>query len=72
LVNNGKGAAKVIDPVTNAEYVLLPADVYERLRDLIDDDFKVSDAYPVVARAVVELWNDPKMDDYERYEQLKK
>jgi hypothetical protein len=30
--------ARVIDPATKAEYVLLPAAVYERLRALLDED----------------------------------
>ncbi len=69
LANNGVGAAKVIDPVTNAEYVLMPAHLYERVRCLFEDDFEVSDAYPAIDQAFAELWSDPKMDDYDRYEE---
>jgi hypothetical protein len=68
----GEENPKVIDPATKTEYVLVRADLYEQLRSLVDDDFHVSDAYPAVARAVAPLWEDPKMDDYDRYEELKK
>ena len=72
LASNGTDSSKVIDPVTNTEYVLLRADHYAHLSGMIDDDFHVSDAYVAVDQALAELWNDPKMDDYDRYEELKK
>ena len=72
LASNGKDAAKVIDPVTNTEYVLLRADVFARLSGMIDTDFHISEAYPAMSRAFAELWNDPDMDDYDRYEEIKK
>jgi hypothetical protein len=72
LTQNGKDSMKVIDPVTNTEYVLLRADVFERLTGMIDADFQLKDAYPAMSRAFAELWNDPKMDEYDRYEEFKK
>lgn len=72
LVSNGSDMAKVVDPVTNTEYVLLRADVFERLRGLIDDDFDVSDAYAAIDEAFAEGWNHPKMSDYDHYEDFKK
>ena len=72
LVNNGTDTAKVIDPVTNTEYVLLRADAFEHLHGMIDVDFHISDTYPAIDQAFAELWNDPKMDDYDRYEELMK
>ena len=73
LTNNGKEPAKVIDPVTNDEYVLLSAQLYARVRCLFEeDDFKVSDAYPAIDRAFAEGWDDPKMADYDHFEDFKK
>ncbi len=72
LANNGDAPAKVIDPVTNAEYVLVPAAEYRHLSGMIDVDFHISDAYPAMSRAFAELWNDPDMDDYDRYEEIMK
>jgi hypothetical protein len=47
--------AKVLDPRTNETYVLVRADVYERMRAIIDG---------VTKRAG---WDDPAFDAYEQY-----
>jgi hypothetical protein len=62
---------RMIDPVTNRTYVLLRADLYERVRELLQG-FSPSDAYPAIDRAFAAGWDDPKMDDYDRYEELRK
>ena len=72
LTQNGKDSMKVIDPVTNTEYLLTRADTFERLRGLIDGDFDVSDAYAAIDEALAEGWNHPKMSDYDHYEDFKK
>lgn len=72
LANNGRGPAKVIDPITNAEYVLVPAAEYTYLSGMIDVGFHVSDTYAAIDEAFAEGWNDPKMADYDRYEDFKK
>ena len=59
---------RLVDPASQREYVLLRAEVYERVRQLLDD-FRPQDAYPAIDRAFAEGWNDPKMDDYDRYEE---
>jgi hypothetical protein len=63
---------RVKDPRTNTVYILVRADVYERTRELLSGDSHPSEAYPAIDRAFAEAWNDPKMDDYDRYEELKK
>jgi len=50
---------KVHDPRTNETYVLVRADVYERMRAIIDG---------VTKRAG---WDDPALDDYEKYRKAK-
>ncbi len=72
LASNGKCPVQVIDPVTNAEYVLVPAAEYAHLSGMIDKDFHVSDAYAAIDEAFAEGWNDPKMADYDHYEDFKK
>lgn len=62
----------VIDPVTQMRYVLLRAEVYDRLKGLLAEDPQPADAYPAIDRAFAEGWADPKMDDYDRYEELKR
>ncbi len=59
----------VIDPQTKAEYVLVPREVYARLRSALGDDLTPRDAYPAIDRAFAPGWEDPKMDDYDRYEE---
>ena len=39
---------------------------------MIDVDFHVSDTYAAMDEAFAEGWNDPKMSDYDRYEDFKK
>ena len=59
-------APRLVDPRTGTAYVLLRADVFERLRDVLGDDFHPRDTYPAIDRAFAEDWNDPRMDDYDR------
>jgi hypothetical protein len=47
--------AKLRDPRTNQTYVLVPAEVYSRMRAIIDG---------ATNRAG---WDDPALDDYEQY-----
>jgi hypothetical protein len=56
---------RVIDPVTSATYVLVPADEYARLsgEQPIEDSYAVQEA---VAHA--EGWDDPQLDDYNDYD----
>jgi len=58
---------RLLDPDTNREYVLLQAEVYDRLRSaLIDLDPR--EFYPALHRALRdEGWDDPQMDEYNRY-----
>ena len=72
LASNGQEPVKVIDPVTNTEYVLVHADAFAQLGGMIDSDFHISEAYPAMSRALAPLWTDPDMDDYDRYGEIKK
>jgi hypothetical protein len=55
------------DPVTGQDYVLLHADVYERVRYLVEDDFEPRDAYPFVDRVMAEDdANDPHLESYQQ------
>jgi hypothetical protein len=55
LAEAGDTPPKVTDPESGTEYVLVRADVYARLRAVVDG---------VTRRAG---WGDPALDDYERY-----
>jgi hypothetical protein len=74
LLNEDQGRAlenpdeippRVIDPISKKTYVLLATDQYERIKDLLEDDFDIRQAYPLMdAVAAKEGWNDPEMDIY--------
>lgn len=59
---------RLTDPATNRSFVLLPVEVYDRLVG----DVLPADAYPALDRAFAAGWDDPKMDDYDRYEEVRK
>ncbi len=60
----------VVDSETQAKYVLLPADAYERIRALFDDEpFDVREAYPAIDEITGKAgWDDPAMDVYNNYD----
>jgi hypothetical protein len=63
---------RVTDPTTRREYVLIGAEVYEQVKALFadaDDRQAVRDLYPLIDRSFADGWDDPKMDDYDHYEQ---
>jgi PHD/YefM family antitoxin component YafN of YafNO toxin-antitoxin module len=66
LKQNGKDPLRVIDRASNVEYVLVRADVYERLKTLLTDDL------PETAVLINEVMaeddkNDPYLDSYQHY-----
>jgi hypothetical protein len=68
LAESGQAPVRLMDPNTQREYIMLPADVYVRLESLLGDDIDPATVYPAIDRAFAEGWNDPKMDDYDRYQ----
>jgi hypothetical protein len=63
----GDAPPSVVDPVTKAAYVLVRAEVYERVKALLAADFDPREAYAAVDEAFREDWDDPKMAEYDRY-----
>ena len=54
------------DPLTGQDYVLLQADVYERVRYLAEEEFDPRTAYPFVDRVMAEDdANDPHLQSYQ-------
>jgi len=56
------------DPETKAEYVMLPAEVYDRLSNLIYDDNPLTDQEKqalLIKAGLRAGWNDPEMDVYD-------
>lgn len=71
-VHASEAPVRLVDPDTQEAFMLIRADVYEQLKGLLGEDFQLSIAYPAVDRTFAPGWNDPKMDDYDRYEELKR
>jgi hypothetical protein len=64
---------RVVDPRTNKTYVLVSAEQYERIKALLEQDDKLSDTYPAQMESAMRAgWGDPAMDDYDRYDELRK
>jgi hypothetical protein len=63
----GAGPVRAIDPATNVEYVLVRAEIYERLKTLIADDRDwVRDGYTTAMEVFArDGWDDPRMDVYD-------
>ena len=71
IAQNGAETLRAIDPETNVEYVLMTAATFARLQELLNLDANPADAYPAIDKAFAEGWSDPRMDEYDRYEELR-
>ncbi len=70
LLAAGETPPTVVDSLTGVTYVLLPTEVYAKVKQLLD--FSPPEAYPAIDRAFREGWDEPKMAEYDRYEEHKK
>jgi hypothetical protein len=61
----------VVDPQTKQEYVLVRKEVYERLKSALDE-LDPRDAYAAMDRAFAPVWDEPKLADYDNYEDHKR
>ena len=63
----------VLDPASNAAYVLVPREIYRRLVPYDDSEFDVSEAYPLMDEVANKTgWEDPDLDVYNQYDPRKK
>jgi hypothetical protein len=64
----GGSPVRVEDPSTKTTYVLLTADLYERIRALVEsDDPDPSEFAPLMWDAMKGDWDDPSMDAYDHH-----
>ncbi len=64
---------QLVDERTNTLYVLLRADLYERLQALPKEDDDLSETYPAQMESAMRAgWADPAMDDYNNYDENRK
>ena len=64
----GDTPARLVDPETNAEYVVVPAALFERFRSLMTDDPLTDDEEVNLLREAGSLagWDDPEMAVYDQ------
>jgi hypothetical protein len=60
----------VVDPQTRTKYVVMRADVYERVKSLFEaDDLTADEKRLLLAESGKRAgWADPEMDDYDDYD----
>jgi hypothetical protein len=59
---------RVIDPRSNKFYVLLEAEIWDKLKAALDDEFDVESAYPLIDEVMREAgWDDPEWESYDEY-----
>ena len=60
---------RIVDPMTDKAYVLVQANLYDRIKSLLEDDYKLSDTYGAQMESALRAgWDDPRMDDYNDYD----
>jgi hypothetical protein len=69
-IEEGRGQpTRLIDPETNASYVLIRSEQFEKLQALLSEQGNVRDHYPSIDRVFGnEGWDDSAMDVYDNYD----
>jgi hypothetical protein len=66
IQNAGEGPVRITDPETQTEYVILKADVYNRICAMADE---TRAAYPLAMKVFgQDGWDDPQMDEYNAFD----
>jgi hypothetical protein len=71
VAENPDEPLRLADPDTKKVYFLLSEEVFRKVQAVLEQEFQPRDAYAVVDRVFAAGWNDPKMDDYDHYEEIK-
>ena len=66
LSQNGAEPVRAIDPATKAEYVLIRAELYDRLKSLLADDLPDTSALMNEVMADDDA-KDPYLESYQQY-----
>jgi hypothetical protein len=65
LRQSGAGLVRLVDPNTNAVYVLVADDVFQRFQAwLADVPSDLGSTYAAQDAALAGIWEDPALDDY--------
>ena len=65
---------ELVDDLSHARYVLLPAEQFDRVKALLSaDDFEIAETYIAQEQALTTAgWNDPELDEYNDYDAHRK
>lgn len=74
LLANPAGPVPVVDEQAGKTYYLISSEQYEAVRAFLNaTEFDPREAYPQIAKTAAEAgWADPLMDDYDRYDELRR
>ena len=67
LAVQGREPVRLVDPTSNRVFVLLDEAQYERMRELVEG-LLPRETYAASDRVFAAGWDDPAMDDYDRYD----
>jgi hypothetical protein len=60
------------DPQTGEIYCIIQQEVFDRVKDLLESNAElVQQTYPAVDSVFKKDWDDPKMAEYDRYEEFR-
>jgi hypothetical protein len=67
LLDAGESPPRVLDPRTSQAYVLVSAELYERLKQLLDPGPLTEEERRIVLQGIWRRanWDDPHMTDYD-------
>jgi hypothetical protein len=70
----GTQPLRVVDPDTSTEYVLLRADVFEKVQAVLhEDEADLAETYSAQSEAASSAgWDEPEMADYDHYDENRK
>jgi hypothetical protein len=59
---------RLVDPQTKQEYVLVSAEIYQRLQGMLDGALESQEVAELITRTMLEYdANDPLLDSYQKY-----
>lgn len=64
LEQHGDKPVPMLDPVNQKAYVLVPSELFDRLRAFLDEGFDIRDTDAAQETALAQVWDDPALDVY--------
>ncbi len=64
LQDESRHPVQVEDEMTHDRYLLLPLNIYQRVRSIVGEDFSVKELEAAQNEALAAVWDDPELDIY--------